>query len=303
MTELFIKDEDLTSLKGKTIIVTGGSSGIGLASVNLFLSLGASVVNGDIKPPPPPAKDNDTSTSFRWLRTDVTVWTDLVALFKTALELGNGSRRVDHVYANAGVSPRAAYLDMEEARVDEATGDPLEPSHATYDVNLRGVINTTALALYYMRRQDPVGGSVVLGCSIGAMQRFRAVDYCASKHGVLGFMRGLRQVLEEAKVPVRVNATAPSWTQGGMVPEKILAQLGEPLQSPAAVARGAALLMADGARQGHVLHIARGRYKEVEEAVLLPAYEKDVLYEDTNIEDDTLRRVLDALGGVYRDQV
>lgn len=64
-------------------------------------------------------------------------------------------------------------------------------------------------------------------------------------------MRGLRQVLEEAKVPVRVNATAPSWTQGGMVPEKILAQLGEPLQSAAVVARGAALLMADGARQGH----------------------------------------------------
>lgn len=150
--------------------------------MNLFLSLGASVVNGDIKPPPSPAKDSTTSdttaspSSSTWLRTDVTIWADLVALFKTALERHGG--RVDHVYANAGVSPRAAYLDM-EARVDEATGDPLEPSHATYDVNLRGVVNTTALALYYMRRQEnPVGGSVVLGCSIGAMQRFRAVDYC-----------------------------------------------------------------------------------------------------------------------------
>lgn len=52
-----------------------------------------------------------------------------------------------------------------------------------------------------------------------------------------------------------------------------------------------------------MLHVARGRYKEVEESVLLPAYETGVLYEDTDMEDDVLRRVLYALGGVYRDQV
>lgn len=93
-------------------------------------------------------------------------------LFKKTIELYG---RVDHVFANAGVLPRAEYL---ATKVDSTTGDLLEPSHMTFDVNLRGVVNTTTLAVYHMRQQQyPPGGSVVMGCSIAAMQRFRAVDY------------------------------------------------------------------------------------------------------------------------------
>lgn len=140
--------------------------------MNLFLSLGASVVNGDIKPPLEEPSSSTPTTTFTYVRTDVTVWADLVTLFKKTIELYG---RVDHVFANAGVLPRAEYL---ATKVDSTTGDLLEPSHMTFDVNLRGVVNTTTLAVYHMRQQqDPPGGSVVMGCSIAAMQRFRAVDY------------------------------------------------------------------------------------------------------------------------------
>jgi NAD(P)-dependent dehydrogenase (short-subunit alcohol dehydrogenase family) len=114
-------------------------------------------------------------------------------------------------------------------------------------------------------------------------------------------MRGLRQVIEQEKLPVRVNAVAPSWTVTGVVPAKIMEQLGEPMQSPGDVARATALLMADRSRQGHLVHIGLGKYKEIDEAILLPAFAS--ILGDTNMEDTTLQRMIDAMDGVFKDRV
>jgi NAD(P)-dependent dehydrogenase (short-subunit alcohol dehydrogenase family) len=169
---------------------------------------------------------------------------------------------------------------------------------------MKGVINTTTLAIYHMRNQpEPLGGSVTITCSIAGIQRFRAVDYAASKHAVLGFMRGLKQVLAYEKVPVRINAVAPSWTRTGVIPEAIMKQLGVELQTPLAVGRAAAGLMADEKRDGHLVHVERGRYKEVEEAVLLPAFKDRILGEGVELEDTTLRHMMEAMGGEYKDKV
>lgn len=150
----------LTSLLPRT----GGSSGIGLATVKLMLSLGAFVVAGDINEPPVPPTEH---LSFQ--RTDVTSWKDLSALFKKAKALHG---RIDHVFANAGISTRVNYLEQD---VDE-NGDLLEPSFQVIDVNLRGVLNTATLALYYLRpeRQEG-GGSIVLTASSTSkrLQNFR----------------------------------------------------------------------------------------------------------------------------------
>lgn len=115
-------------------------------------------------------------------------------------------------------------------------------------------------------------------------------------------MRGMRQVIEEEKLPVRINAVAPSWTQTGVVPEKIMNDLGVKTQPPSVVARGAALLMADDTRKAHLLRIDQGRYDEIDEAVLLPTYES-LLREGDVLEDTTLLRMMEAMGGVYKDKV
>lgn len=142
----------------------GGSSGIGLATVNLLLAQGASVVNADIQAPA-----EEPQGSYTFVKTNVAVWAEQVALFKKAKEVYG---RIDHVFANAGVGPRADYLSTE---VDE-NGDPKEPSHLLLDVSLNGVINSATLAIFHMRQQ-PEGGSIVITGSTTGLQRLRAVDY------------------------------------------------------------------------------------------------------------------------------
>jgi NAD(P)-dependent dehydrogenase (short-subunit alcohol dehydrogenase family) len=143
--------------------MTGGSSGIGLATVELLQSLGASVVSGDIQAPP-------ATGEFLFVQTDVKNWADLVNLFRSAKEKYG---RIDYVFANAGIGPRANYLALD---VDEK-GDPKEPNRDTLDINLNSVVNTATLAVHYLKDQAE-GGSIVLMGSSTSLHPVRAVDYC-----------------------------------------------------------------------------------------------------------------------------
>lgn len=134
-------------------------------------------------------------------KTDVTSWAELSALFKLALMK---HKQIDGVFANAGITGRNTYL---EERLDES-GDLLEPDHLVLEINLKAVVNTTALAIHYMKKQVS-GGSVVLTASASSFQRFRLGDYTTAKHGVLGLMRSLEPILHPT-LPIRINAIAPS---------------------------------------------------------------------------------------------
>ncbi|KAH6970767.1 short-chain dehydrogenase [Ilyonectria sp. MPI-CAGE-AT-0026] len=282
MAAFVIEDKDLAGLKGKVVIVTGGSSGIGLATVATLLSQGASVVNADLQAPA-----QQPEGAYTFVQANVAIWADLVVLFKTTKEIYG---RVDHVFANAGVGPRTDYLATE---VDE-NGDLKEPSHQLLDVSLKGVINTATLAIHYMRDQ-PEGGSIVINGSSTGLQRLRAVDYATAKHAVLGFGRGLVPLLDAAKVPIRVNTLAPTWTDSSVLPnlKAMMESIGIVVQPASAVARAAAVLMADTSRNGHVIHVQDGKYQEIDEAVLLPAF-VSIKGPDFPSEDDVLRRLTEA---------
>lgn len=58
----------------------------------------------------------------------------------------------------------------------DENGDLKEPTYDLLDVSLKGVMNTTTLAIYYFRQQ-PEGGSVVINGSVMGIQRCRAADY------------------------------------------------------------------------------------------------------------------------------
>lgn len=147
----------------ETYGTSGGSSGIGLATVGLLGTLGATVISADINAPPKPGP-------FVYIETDVTQWTSLTKLFKSTLAAHG---RIDFVFANAGIGPRANYLALET----DAEGELVQPNAATLDVNLHSVINTATLAVHYMKTQKD-GGSIVLMGSSTSLHPVRAIDYC-----------------------------------------------------------------------------------------------------------------------------
>jgi len=259
MQEFTIDHAALSTLDKQVIVITGGSSGIGLATAELLLALGSYVVIGDLRSPP------ITHTNLSFVQTDVTSWTSQLNLFKHAFERHS---RIDHAFANAGVTSNANYL---ESRYD-ADGGLLEPSQKTFEVNLRAMINTCYIAMHYMRmQQDPPGGSVVCTASASSFQRFGVTDYATAKHGVLGFMRGVYPNLVTSNLSIRINAVAPSWTLTGMVPQAMFDHTGVESQGPEVVAKNVALFMADRERNGQLVYSVGGRYYEVEEQILIPA--------------------------------
>lgn len=143
-------------------VVAGGSSGIGLATVDLLMALGALVVSGDVQAP-------QETDGFLFVQTDVNSWIDLVKLFKAARKKHG---RIDHVFANAGIGPRAELLNLD---LDEH-GDPKQPNNITLETNLQSVVNTTTLAVHYLKSQSE-GGSIVLTGSSTGLHPVRAVDY------------------------------------------------------------------------------------------------------------------------------
>ena len=114
------------------------------------------------------------------MKTNVAVFKELAALFKATKEHFG---RIDCVFANAGIGPRANYLAIET----DANGELIEPDTQVLDIMLKGVINTASLAVHFMKQQ-PEGGSVVLMGSSTGLQPLRAPDYCEYKFNFLKLM-------------------------------------------------------------------------------------------------------------------
>lgn len=235
------------------LISIGGSSGIGRATAQLCLDLGAKVVVGAINPPKPEFTNNE---NLKFLNVNVTEWEGLRNMFIQAMEWFG---RIDHVFANAGIAPTSNIL---EVKLNE-DGQVEPPNLQVINVNFLAVINTIHLAHAYMTKLAPENagvGSIVLAASASSFQTFSAGDYTITKHGVLGMVRAF---VEPFEGKVRINAIAPSWTDTGMMPSALLQKINVSSQTPDVVARSVALLFADEKRNGDVLYSWDGNYREI----------------------------------------
>ncbi|KAJ5754015.1 uncharacterized protein N7511_008168 [Penicillium nucicola] len=285
MATFQISDDSL-NLQDKVVLITGGASGIGKATVDLCLQHGATVIASDINPP----QEIKETDKFKFVTVDVTSWESLRDAFVQA-EKWFG--RIDHVFANAGVATTTNFL---EAKLDEH-GELLPPSMRTINVNLVGVLNTVYLAAHYIQKHSDhraAGelGSIVVTASTSSFQNFSAGDYTITKHGVLGIIHGLEHQIEGK---VRLNAVAPSWTATGMIPSAFIESLGVGVQAPEVVAKSVALLFADQQRHAEVIYSWDGKYQEVNKAKggLLDA--SDALLENASNEETVMRQLRDLI--------
>ncbi|EFW98814.1 short chain dehydrogenase reductase [Grosmannia clavigera kw1407] len=204
MASLNITIDDIPNLKGKRVIITGASSGIGLSAAHIFAKKGAYVLNLDLNPPP---GEQPQGVEFR--QCDISKWASLVDAFQHA-------GTVDIAVSNAGISEETDYF---ADTFDETTGDLLEPKYAVMNVNMRAVANLTKLAISHFRRRG-CPGSIVITSSATAYSPEQSLPiYSACKVALIGMMRSLRSSLRAEDITI--NCVAPAATITSLLPQHL----------------------------------------------------------------------------------
>jgi NAD(P)-dependent dehydrogenase (short-subunit alcohol dehydrogenase family) len=180
-------------LDGKVAVVTGGCSGIGLATVRRFAEEGARVVIGDVDDENGPAVAAEVGGRF--VHCDVTDAEQVEEMFRTAKdEYGS----VDVAFNNAGISP-----PDDDSILD--TG--IDAWRRVQEVNLTSVYLCCKAALPYMleQRRGSIINTASFVAKLGAATS--QISYTASKGGVLAMSRELG--VQFAREGIRVNALCP----------------------------------------------------------------------------------------------
>ncbi|KAF2117728.1 hypothetical protein BDV96DRAFT_597615 [Lophiotrema nucula] len=194
------------NLKGttKTIVITGGSSGIGLATATLLSQLNTqhNLVLIDLQGPPPSFKHSQSNLLVHTC--NITSWKDQRAGFEAAYTKFG---RIDAVFVNAGI---AEYRDQFFLDDLDSEGKLKEPDRRVLNIDMDAAADTTKLAIHYLRK-NPEGGQIAMTASLaGYLASAGAPLYSAAKHGIVGLMRALKQ--ECAKVNIAVSVVAPAIT-------------------------------------------------------------------------------------------
>jgi NAD(P)-dependent dehydrogenase (short-subunit alcohol dehydrogenase family) len=194
----------MKSFENKTVLITGGTSGIGKATALAFAKEGANVVvSGRRVAEGEQVAQEITSTGGRalFVQADVAREDDIIALVGKTTETFGG---LDIAFNNAGVEGKFGPLTTEQT---------VEHYDYVCDINIRGVLLSMKHEIAAMLRSG--GGAIVNNASIGGHIGFQGSSvYVASKWAVLGLTK--TAALEFARQGVRVNSISPGTVQTEM---------------------------------------------------------------------------------------
>lgn len=186
----------LTSIDGKSVIVTGASKGIGKGIAKVFARHGGKVMivarhEDEARKAADEIKRDGGEASV--CRADVSKWDDVQAMAKACAERYGG---IDILCSNAGIFP--------SQKIEEMTPEEWD---TVLDINLKGTFHSVKACVPYLKKSN--GGRIVLTSSItGPITGFPGwTHYGASKAGINGFLR--TAAIELAKYNITVNAVMP----------------------------------------------------------------------------------------------
>jgi short-subunit dehydrogenase len=188
----------LKPVEDQVIVITGASSGIGLATARMFAERGAKglvLVSRNAEALQRLAGELDGGrTKAMAVPADTGLRDDIERVARAAIETFGG---FDTWVNDAAV---AIYGDMREI--------PIEDQRRLFEVNYWGVVNGSLVAAEHLRRR---GGAIInLGSVLSERAMIFQTQYSASKHAVKGFTEGLRMELEAAGAPISVTLVKPS---------------------------------------------------------------------------------------------
>ena len=184
----------MNKLEGKTALITGGTSGIGLATAKAFVNEGAYTFITGRRKAELAAAVQEIGRNVTGIQGDVSNLGDLERLFA---QIKREKGKLDIVFANAGVAKFAAFGTITEELYDW-----------TFDINVKGLLFTVQKALPLL----PDGASIILNASIVASKGLPAISvYSATKAAVRSFARTWTTDLQERRI--RVNAVSPGFIE------------------------------------------------------------------------------------------
>jgi NAD(P)-dependent dehydrogenase (short-subunit alcohol dehydrogenase family) len=185
-----MKETDMGKLEGKIALITGGNSGIGLATAQQFVHEGAYVFITGRREPELAAAVKEIGSHVTGVHGDVANLGDLDRLFA---HIQREKGRLDSVFANAGVATSAPFGELTEEHYD-----------TIFTINVKGLLFTVQKALPLL----PDGASIILNASIVARKGLPASSvYSATKAAVRSFARTWTTDLQDRRI--RVNAVSP----------------------------------------------------------------------------------------------
>src|SRR6266404_2283845 len=186
------KEKSVGKLEGTIALITGGNSGIGLATAKRFVDEGAYVFITGRRDPELNAAVKEIGENVTGVQGNVANLDDLDQLFA---QIKREKGKLDIVFANAGITPMTPLGNISEEDYD-----------SLFNANVKGLLFTVQKALPLM----PDGGSIILNASIVASKGFRDWSvYSATKAAVRSFARTWTTDLKDRRI--RVNALSPGY--------------------------------------------------------------------------------------------
>jgi NAD(P)-dependent dehydrogenase (short-subunit alcohol dehydrogenase family) len=204
-----VKAEDLLSVDGRVVVITGGANGLGFAMARALADNGAHVTIFDIDREAGEAARNVLAASggsVRFEGVDLADSAAVAAAFHRVVEIEGG---LDVVFANAGVPAGPGFLTPSGQRQAEGAIEaiPEELWNRVIDINLTGVFITIRAAVPHLKARG--AGRIVVTTSTAATKTSPAVGtpYMASKAAIAHLVRQLG--VELARYNIQVNAIQP----------------------------------------------------------------------------------------------
>lgn len=222
----FTKSIDGSVVKNRTVLITGGASGIGAGFAKALAKNGAIVTIADFNADLGRQFTKDLESEgieIRFVQADVTSWDSQIVAFKQCIATSpNGT--IDIVIPCAGVAGHSILGVLHTP--EDANGDPLPPPTSTLAVNTTGVFYTAHLALHYFEKTMGSGNTpsaekqlVFVSSTIAYTAMPLMSDYTASKFAVRGLWKSIRGNADV--LGIRTNLIAPSLTRTPFTKEMV----------------------------------------------------------------------------------
>jgi 3-hydroxybutyrate dehydrogenase len=199
----------MKSLENKVTLVTGSTSGIGLAIATRLAHAGAEVVLNGLGDPAEIERIRETlaeaaATSVHYIPADLAMAADAQMLVKQTIAICG---RIDILVNNAGIQHVAPVTDFPDEKWD-----------AVIAINLSSAFYTAKVALSDMQKRG-WGRIINIASAHGLVASVNKAAYVASKHGLIGLSKVI--ALENAKSYITCNAICPGWVDTPLVRKQI----------------------------------------------------------------------------------